>query len=273
MNIAGVQLNTRNYMPMLGLGVNLSGKDTKDSVAFAIKNGYRLVDTAKAYGNEKAVGEGIRESGIEREDIFVTTKLSVPDMTKGNVKEAFESSLKRLGLEYVDLYLLHWPVVAQIKRSWLILEEYYHKGLIRNIGISNFQIHHLESMESYASVVPAVNQIECHPLLVQSELREYCKRKHIAVEAWGPLGRGMILDEPILVECAERHNKSVAQIILRWHVQGDTIVIPKSVKPKEIIENTQIFDFELTAKEMALIDSMNKNYRFGSDPDNFHFDV
>ena len=268
-----VRLNTGDVMPMLGLGVSLSEEDTKASVVAAIENGYRMIDTAKAYGNEKDVGEGIRQTGIAREDIFITTKLSVPDMEARNVKGAFEDSLKRLGVEYVDLYLIHWPVVEQIEYAWLILEDYYKKGLVRNIGVSNFQIHHLKSMEPYASIVPAVNQIECHPLLVQTELHDYCRERDIVVEAWSPLGRGKIFDEPILVECAKRHGKTIAQIVLRWHVQDGKIVIPKSVVPKRIIENSQIFDFELTEKEMDMITSMNRDYRFGSDPDNFHFDV
>lgn len=268
-----VQLNTGNFMPLIGLGTVLSDKDTTSAVVAAIENGYRLIDTAKAYGTEKDVGEGIRLSGIARERIFLTTKLSVPDMTAGKVKEAFEKSLERLGVDYVDLYLLHWPVVEQIEYSWLILEECYHKGLVKNIGVSNFQIHHLKSMEPYASVTPAVNQFECHPLLVQSELRDYCKNLGIAVEAWSPLGRAKIFEEPILVEAARKYNKTVAQIILRWHIQNGMIVIPKSTKVSRIVENSQIFDFVLSSEDMALITSMNRNHRFGSDPDNFHFDI
>lgn len=268
-----VTLNTGDRMPKVGLGVCLAGEDTAASVREAIRQGYRLIDTAKAYGNEKDVGEGIRQSGIPREEIFVTTKLSVPDMEKGNVRGAFERSLEQLQMDYVDLYLLHWPVVEQIRESWLILEELYRKGLIRNIGVSNFQIHHLREMESYQSVVPAVNQIECHPLLVQKELRQYCSDKGIVNEAWSPIGRGLIFEEEVLKDLAEKYEKTAAQIVLRWHIQNNTVVIPKSTKLSRIIENHQIFDFALSEEDMGLIDAMDQNHRFGSDPDNFHFDV
>ena len=266
-------LNTGEAMPMLGLGVALSDEGTASSVIAAIENGYRMIDTAQAYGNEKEVGEGFRQTGIGRKDIFITTKLSVPDMAAGKVKQAFEASLERLGIEYVDLYLLHWPVVAQIEFSWHVLEDFYRQGLIKSIGVSNFQIHHLKSMQSYASVTPAVNQIECHPLLVQTELRNYCKQHDIAIEAWSPLGRARIFEEPILVEAARRYRKTVAQVVLRWHIQNGTIIVPKSTKVNRIIENSQIFDFELSDKDMNLVASLNRNHRFGSDPDNFHFDV
>ncbi len=271
--VAHVDLNTGDVMPMVGLGVALSGDETTSSVRDAIEHGYRLIDTAKAYGNEKEVGEGIRQSGIAREDIFITTKLSVPDMEAGLVREAFELSLERLGVDYIDLYLLHWPVVKQIEKSWKVLEELYKKGLIRNIGVSNFQIHHLKAMEEYINVVPAVNQIECHPLLVQEELRSYCTKKGIINEAWSPLGRALIFDEPILKQLAVKYEKTVAQIVLRWHIQNGTVVVPKSTSVERIVENNQIYDFELSKEDMERITSMNKNHRFGSDPDNFHFDV
>ncbi len=271
--IPQVKLNSGNLMPMYGLGVSQADEATADAVMIAIENGYRMIDTAKAYGNEKEVGEGIRRSGINRKEIFLTTKLSVPDMTAGRAREAFEQSLERLKMDYVNLYLLHWPVVEQIESSWKQLEDFYRQGLIRNIGVSNFQIHHLKDMVPYMTITPAVNQIECHPLLVQAELRDFCEELGIINEAWSPLGRANIFDEPVLKSIAQHHDRTVAQVVLRWHIEHGTIVIPKSTKRERIIENSQIFDFSLTQEEVNKIDAMDKHQRFGSDPDNFHFDV
>ena len=271
--IPQVKLNSGNLMPMYGLGVSQADEATADAVMIAIANGYRMIDTAKAYGNEKEVGEGIRRSGINRKEIFLTTKLSVPDMTAGRAREAFEQSLERLKMDYVDLYLLHWPVVEQIESSWKQLEDFYRQGLIRNIGVSNFQIHHLKDMVPYMTITPAVNQIECHPLLVQAELRDFCEELGIINEAWSPLGRAKIFEEPVLKSIAQHHDRTVAQVVLRWHIEHGTIVIPKSTKRERIIENSQIFDFSLTQEEVNKIDAMDKHQRFGSDPDNFHFDV
>mgnify|MGYP003408002798 CR=1 FL=1 len=260
-------------MPKFGLGVWQveDGAPVIHSVKSAIKAGYKAIDTAKIYNNEIGVGVAIKESGIAREDLFVTTKVWNSDQGYESTLQAYEDSLERLGLDYVDLYLVHWPVAGKYKETWKALEHLYKQGKVRAIGVCNFHIHHLEDLLEDAEIVPMVNQIELHPLLSQVEIREYCAAKNIQVTAWSPLGRGRLLDNPDLAVIAKKYNKSVAQVILRWDIQNDVIVIPRSTKEERIIENATIFDFELSTEDMAFIDSLNKNERTGADPDNFDF--
>ncbi len=259
-------------MPWLGLGVYQvrEGKEVINAVLHALSKGYRSVDTAALYGNERGVGQAIKESGLPREELFITTKLWNSDQGYDNALKAFELSLNKLGLDYVDLYLIHWPVKGKYLDSWRALERLYKEGCVRAIGVSNFQIHHLQDILQSSEVIPAVNQVERHPLLNQRELLDFCQANQIQLEAWSPLMRGK-LDLPLIKELAARYNKSPAQIILRWDLQQGVVVIPKSVTPHRIEENASIFDFELSTEDMARIDSLNKNQRLGPDPDNFNF--
>lgn len=259
-------------MPRLGLGVwRVEESDATDSVKWAIENGYRLIDTAAVYKNEKGVGEGIRQSGIKREDLFVTTKLWNADQGYDSAHQAFNESLERLGLDYVDLYLIHWPVEGKFNDSWRAMEEIYASGRAKAIGVSNFHQHHIEELMTTAKFKPMVDQIELHPTLTQVELRDYLAGEGIAVEAWSPLGQGKILQNPTLVEIGKKHNKTSAQVIIRWHLQSDIIVIPKSVHEERIKENYDVFDFELTDEEIGQINALNIDERLGADPDNFDF--
>lgn len=266
------QLANGIEMPRLGLGVwRVKEEDAINSVKWAIENGYQLIDTAAVYKNEKGVGEGIRQSGIEREKLFVTTKLWNSDQGYDAAHQAFNESLERLGLEYVDLYLIHWPVDGKFNDSWRALEEIYESGRAKAIGVSNFHQHHIEELMTTAKIKPMVDQIELHPTLTQVEFRDYLEREDIAVEAWSPLGQGKILKHPTLVEIGKKHNKSAAQVIIRWHLQNDIIVIPKSVHKERINENFDVLNFELNDEEMELIDGLNINERLGANPDNFDF--
>jgi diketogulonate reductase-like aldo/keto reductase len=270
-----MRLNNNLEMPMLGLGVYLveNNETSQEVIEGALKNGYRAIDTASVYRNEEIVGNAIKACGINREEIFVTTKLFNEDQRKHKVMEAFETSLKKLGLDYVDLYLIHWPVKDEIVTSYKILEQIYKSGRAKSIGVSNFQIHHLEELMSQTQVVPALNQIEMHPLLSQDKLHAFHKQHGIVSEAWAPIGRGVkeLLENPQLIKIAQTHKKTVTQVILRWHIQRDTVVIPKSNHLNRVIENSKIFDFELSQIEMEVINSLNKNHRLGPDPDNFNF--
>lgn len=261
-----VTLNNGVEMPIFGLGVFRSDGDTVPAVTSAIRHGYRLIDTAAYYFNEKEVGEAVKSSGVPRDEIFVTTKLWNDRQREGTQREAFEESLNALGLEYVDLYLVHWPIPGKIQETWKVLEKLYDEKLVRAIGVSNFLSHHLEELGVKGNVAPAVDQFECHPYLTRKELRDYCKKHNIAAEAWSPLGRGASLEEPVLKEIAEKYGKTPAQIILRYDVENEIITIPKSVKEKRIIENADIFDFELTPEEIAQIDSLDRGDMHG-DPD------
>lgn len=260
-------------MPWLGLGVYQSkeGQEVIDAVKWALEAGYRSIDTAAIYRNEEGVGQGIKESGVPREEIFVTTKVWNSDQGYEETLEAFEDSLKRLDLEYVDLYLIHWPEPGKYKDTWKALEKLYKDGRARAIGVCNFQIHHLEDLIKEAEIQPMVNQVEYHPCLTQVDLLAFCKENGIQMEAWSPLMRGQLLDNPILTEIAKKYEKTVAQVMLRWDLQNGVVTIPKSVKQNRIIDNTNVFDFELTAEEMEKIGSLNENKRVGPDPDNFDF--
>lgn len=260
-------------MPSFGLGVwqVKDGEEVIQSVKAALEAGYKAIDTAAVYKNEDGVGQAIKESGIAREDLFITTKVWNADQGFETTLVAFEESLKKLGLEYVDLYLIHWPKAGKYKETWRALEKLYKDGRVRAIGVSNFHIHHMEDLLGDAEIIPMVNQIELHPQLSQPEIREYCKAKGIKVEAYSPLGSGKLLEHKGIEEIASKYNKSVAQVILRWDLQNDIITIPKSTKVARIQENATIFDFELTEEDMATINALNKNQRVGADPDNFNF--
>lgn len=259
-------------MPWFGLGVFKvqEGQEVVDSVKAAIKAGYRSIDTATVYGNEEGVGQAIRESGVAREELFITTKVWNNDQGYDSTLAAFDLSLSKLGLDYVDLYLVHWPIRAKYKDTWRALEKLYADGKVRAIGVSNFQIDHLEDLLTEAKVKPMVNQVELHPLLSQLELREYCKAQSIQIEAWAPLAQGHLLDNEVIADIAARHNKTLPQVILRWDLQNGIVTIPKSVKEERIIANADIFDFELSEDEISRINALNNNQRFGSHPDRFN---
>ncbi|TPG70846.1 aldo/keto reductase [Brevibacillus laterosporus] len=258
--------------PWLGLGVYKAddGTEVEQAIHMALEAGYRSIDTAAVYENEAGVGKAIRDSKIPREEIFVTTKVWNTEQGYESTLQAFDTSLKKLGLDYIDLYLVHWPVPGKYKETWKALETLYKNGLVRSIGVSNFHIHHLEDLLSVCEVKPMLNQIEMHPYLIQKELRQYCEQHGIYVEAWRPLMRGN-LEVPQLQELAERYQKTPAQIVLRWDLQHKVLVIPKSVRKERIIENADLFDFELTDEDMAMLDGLNRNQRFGPDPDHFDY--
>lgn len=260
-------------MPWFGLGVFKvkEGEEVVSSVKAAIKNGYISIDTAAVYKNEEGVGQAIKESGVAHEDLFITTKVWNADQGYDSTLQAFETSLGKLGLDYIDLYLIHWPVKGKYNDTWKALEKLYRDGRVRAIGVSNFHVHHLEDLLSHAEIKPMVNQIEYHPHLTQKEVYDFCKKEGIQLEAWSPLKQGVLLKDPTINEIAEKHNKSAAQIILRWDLQNEVVTIPKSTNENRIIENADIFDFELTPEEMQRLNDLNKNDRIGSDPDNFNF--
>ena len=264
-------------MPWFGLGVSglKDGDETANCVRTAIVNGYRSIDTAAMYGNEAGVGRGVREAleetDLSREDIFVTSKVWNSDLGYDSALAAYEASLEKLGLDYLDLYLIHWPVEGKYKDAWRALEKLYKDGRVKAIGVCNFQIHHLENVLKDVDIVPMVNQVEYHPLLTQEELHKFCKARNIQLEAWSPLMQGKLLDHPVLEEIAMKKEKTPAQVILRWDLQNGVVTIPKSSKEPRIIQNGQIFDFELTDEDMKRISALNENRRVGPDPDNFDF--
>ena len=266
-------LNNGLEMPWLGFGVfkMSDGQEVEDAVKYALKTGYRSVDTAAAYRNERGVGRAIRESGIPREDIFLTTKLWNEAQRKKRTLAAFEESLERLGTEYVDLYLVHWPVKGCYQETWQAMEEIYQSGRAKAIGVSNFLIHHLEDILRDGQTVPCVNQVEFHPFLIQPELVEFCQSHQIQVEAWSPLMQGRIVTEPVVQKLAEKYAKTPAQIALRWDLQHKVVTIPKSSHPTRIAENARIFDFQLSQADMDVLDALDEGKRIGPDPDNFNF--
>jgi len=264
-------------MPWFGIGVFKveEGPELVNAVKFAIKHGYRSIDTAAIYENEEGVGqairEGINEAGIPREELFITSKVWNSDLGYESTIEAYETSLKKLDLEYLDLYLIHWPVEGKYKEAWRALETLYKEGRVKAIGVSNFQVHHLEDLMKDAEIKPMVNQVEYHPRLTQKEIQAFCQEHGIQLEAWSPLMQGQLLDNLVLQEIANKYNKTIAQIILRWDLQNGVVTIPKSTKEYRIVENSTVFDFELTKEEMQRIDELNQNHRVGPDPDNFDF--
>ena len=268
MNI--VTLNNGVKMPQLGFGVwQVEDTQATTAVAKALEVGYRSIDTAMIYRNEHGVGKAIRESSIPREDLFITTKVWNNDQGMENTLCAYEKSLERLGLDYVDLYLIHWPTPKYDRYvdTYKALEKLYHEGRVRAIGICNFDIVHLERILIECDIKPVLNQIECHPYFAQKEIKNFCAKHDIFVEAWSPLEQGgTVLQEPVIQKIAEAHGKSSAQTILRWHLQNNSIVIPKSVTPSRIEENMNVFDFVLTQDEMEEIDQLDRNLRRGKVP-------
>ncbi len=264
-------------MPWFGLGVFLveEGPELENAVKTAIKNGYRSIDTAAIYGNEEGVGrgilEGMEEAGISREELFITSKVWNADLGYESAIAAYETSLSKLGLEYLDLYLIHWPVEGKFKEAWRALETLYKKGRVRAIGVSNFLIHQLEELMKDAEIKPMVDQMEHHPRLTQQALQAFCMDNGIQFEAWSPLMQGQLLDNADLKEIGDKYGKTIAQVILRWNLQNGVVTIPKSTKEHRIIENASVFDFELTNEDMERINGLNQNLRVGPDPDNFDF--
>lgn len=265
-------LNNGVKMPWLGLGVwkAKDGEEVKGAVRSAIESGYRSIDTAAVYGNEVGVGEGIRQAGIDRDQLFITTKVWNADQGYDSTLKAFDESVKRLGIETLDLYLIHWPVKGKYVETWRALEKLYRDGYVRAIGVSNFHTHHLEDLRQNSEIIPAVNQVEFHPLLTQKELLAYCQENGIQMEAWSPLMQGN-LDHPLLVELGQKYGKSPAQIIIRWDLEKKVVTIPKSITPARIAQNADVFDFSLSAEDVEKINALNANKRFGADPDNFNF--
>lgn len=263
-----VVLSNGVQMPQIGLGVWKveDGDQVKNAVKTALAAGYTLIDTAAIYGNEQGVGEAIRESGMDREKLFITTKVYNDDQGYDSTLSAFETSLDKLAMEYVDLYLIHWAVTGRYKDTWRALERIYKEGRARAIGVCNFQIHHLEDVMQDCEIVPMLNQVELHPLLTQKPLTAFCREHGIQMEAWSPLMQGN-LDHPVLQELAQQYNKTPAQIVLRWNIQHGIVTIPKSVTPHRIKENINILDFELSPADMEKIDHMNQDRRFGGNPD------
>jgi 2,5-diketo-D-gluconate reductase A len=265
-------LNNGVTMPQLGFGVfQVSTEDTYDAVAEALRVGYRSIDTAAAYGNEEPVGRAVADSGIARDELFVTTKLWNTDQGYDEALRAFDASAARLGLDRVDLYLVHWPAPKQDRyvASWRALAELHAAGRIRAIGVSNFQPAHVERVVEATGVVPAVNQVELHPWLQQAELRRFHAEHGIVTEAWSPLAQGALLADPVVTSIADKHGRTPAQVVLRWHVQLDNVVIPKSVTPSRIAENFAVFDFELDGDDMDRIAGLDRGERTGPDPDTF----
>jgi 2,5-diketo-D-gluconate reductase A len=273
-SIPNVTLNNGQSIPQFGFGVfQIPPKDTAKAVSSALEAGYRHVDTAEMYGNEAEVGEAIAASGLDRAEVFITSKLNNDAHEPDAAREAFDGTLKALGVDYVDLFLIHWPLPTRYDgdfvSTWKTLEEFYREGRARSIGVSNFQPQHLRRLHGQTDIIPAINQIEAHPYLTQDDVRSFCAQHQIAVEAWSPLGKGTVLDDPVIGRIAERIGKTPAQVVLRWHIQRGDIVFPKSVTPDRIRENIDIFDFELSGADVNDITLLNKNERTGPDPDKF----
>ncbi|WP_067839374.1 aldo/keto reductase [Amphibacillus sediminis] len=260
-------------MPWLGLGVYKvdDGEEVIQSVETALANGYRSIDTAAVYQNEVGVGQAIQNSGLPRDQLFITSKVWNSSQGYEETLQAYEDSLARLNLDYLDLYLIHWPApkLNQYQDTWRALEKLYQDGKVRAIGVSNFQITHLTELIDNCTIVPMVNQVEFHPHLTQEPLRDFCRKHNIQVEAWSPLKQGQLLNDPTLVKIAEKYQKSTAQVIIRWDLQSGVVTIPKSVKADRIVANSDVFDFELTDQEMQQINALNKDERCGPNPDHF----
>jgi 2,5-diketo-D-gluconate reductase A len=273
-----IELNNGDSIPQLGFGVfQIEPEDTARAVEEALKVGYRHIDTAEMYGNESGVGEGIRASGLDRSDVYVTSKLNNGFHHPGDARRAFERTLGELGFEYVDLFLIHWPLPTRYDgdfvSTWRTLEDFEGDGRSRSIGVSNFQVAHLERLAEETDTVPAVNQVELHPYFQNEEVRAYGETHGIATEAWSPIAQGAVLDDPVITGIADRLGRSAAQVVLRWHIQRGNVVIPKSVTPERIRENFELFDFELEPGDMAQIDGLDRGEagRTGPHPDRFDY--
>jgi 2,5-diketo-D-gluconate reductase A len=273
-NLRSVTLNDGNSIPCVGFGVyQISPADTEQAVSTALATGYRHIDTAAMYGNEREVGRAVVASGLPRDDVYVVTKLWNADQGYESTLRAFDKSMGRLGLDVLDLYLIHWPLPARGKfvETFRALAHLRDQGRIRSVGVSNFEPEHLEMLVDGTGIVPVVNQVELHPRFPQAELREVHARLGIATEAWAPLGRGSLLAHPAVTAVAQRCGKTPAQVLIRWHIQLGNIVIPKSVNPERIVSNFDVFDFELGAAEMAAISSLDDGVRMGPDPRTFDY--
>jgi 2,5-diketo-D-gluconate reductase A len=276
--VPAITLNDGNSIPQLGFGVyQIPPEETARAVGRALEIGYRHVDTAEMYGNEKEVGEAVRASGLDRGDIFVTSKLSNAFHDPQDARTAFDTTLSELGFDYVDLFLIHWPLPtlqdSDYVSTWKTLEEFHRDGRARSIGVSNFQIEHLERLASETDTVPAVNQIEVHPYLTNDAVRDYGREHGIATEAWSPIAQGGVLEDPAIARVAEKVGKTPAQVVLRWHLQRGDIVFPKSVTPSRMEENFDLFDFELEAADMEEITALDRGEdgRTGPHPDTFAY--
>ncbi len=263
-----IPLNDGHRIPVFGLGVfrATAGGEAKQAVKWALELGYRHVDTARIYGNEEDVGEALRESGVPREELFVTTKLWNDDHGYLEAMRACEESLKRLGLDYLDLYLIHWPVEGKRHDSWRALVELKKNGLCRSIGVSNYTERHLTELLERSDVVPAVNQVEFHPFLAQPSLRRFCREKGIVFESYSPLTKGKRIDDPRLAAIAKKHGRTPAQILIRWVIENEVVVIPKATKRERIAENARVSDFSLDAEDRRILDGMNEDAHVAWDP-------
>jgi len=272
--VPSIALNNGTQIPQLGFGVfQIEPAETVEAVTAALKVGYRHIDTAQMYGNEKEVGQAIARSDLDPSDVFVTSKLNNNQLGYDAALAAFDQTLTDLGLDRIDLFLIHWPLptVRNFVETWTVFEKIYADGRARSIGVSNFQPHHIRRLHEETTVPPAVNQIEVHPYLTQETLRAFDAEHGIATEAWSPIAQGKVLDDPVITSIAQAHGKTPAQVVLRWHVQHGSIVFPKSTNPERMKENFEIFDFELPESDMASISSLNKDERTGPDPDTFDY--
>jgi 2,5-diketo-D-gluconate reductase A len=274
--VPSTHLNDGNSIPQLGFGVfQIPPEETTDAVRAALEVGYRHIDTAEMYGNEREVGQAVRDFGIDRADVYVTSKLNNGAHAPDDARSAFDGTLEALGFDYLDLFLIHWPLPTlydgDYVSTWRVLEELRGEGRARSIGVSNFQVEHLERLAAEADVVPAVNQIELHPYFLNAEVRAYDEAHGIATQAWSPIAQGEVLDDPVITAIAERVGRTPAQVVLHWHIQRGNIVFPKSTTPARIAENFEIFDFELEPGDLAQIDGLDRGEagRTGPNPDTF----
>ena len=273
-SVPQIMLNDGQTIPQFGFGVfQIPPERTAEATSAALRAGYRHIDTAQMYRNEAAVGAAIRDSGVARSEVFITSKLSNAAHLPADARKAFDNSLSALGTDYVDLFLIHWPLPTRYDgdfiSTWRTLEEFYRDGRARSIGVSNFQPHHLRRIHQECEITPAVDQIEIHPYFTQDDVREFCAEHQIAIEAWSPIAQGKVLDDPTITEIAARYGKTPAQVVLRWQIERGDIVCPKSVTPARIRENIDIFDFELSGEDVEAISALNRNERSGADPDKF----